>query len=93
MKKMWKITAVLLIALCIVLICVRVFGRSGENYMDADRVVMRIEGSDITWSEFYGWLCYARVQTEAVLGTAITSWDDEVETGTTIADYVKSYAL
>lgn len=94
MKKILKITAGLLAAVILIFGCIKLFvPGSGADYMRADKVVMRVEGGNITWSEFYGWLCYSKVQVETVLGRTIADWNDDVTTEQTIAEYVKEYAL
>lgn len=36
---------------------------------DADEIVMTIDGQNVTWNEFFGWICFAIADYEATYGT------------------------
>ncbi len=93
MKKVLTTAVAVIVLVLIIFGCIKLFTHGvGIDYMDEDRVVMQIEGGDITWREYYGWLCYGRVQVEAMLGSAIEDWTAMANSQQTYAEYVKSYA-
>lgn len=85
----------LLAVVLIITVGAKIFD-SGDNtgigYYDEDTVIMQVEGGDMLWSEYYGWLCYSKIQTEAEYGT-ITDWSEYLNSSQTYADYVKDRAV
>lgn len=48
---------------------------------DADMVVATVDGTDITWDEYFGWICYALSNYESTYGT-ITDFTTATAIGT-----------
>ena len=71
---------------------------AGRKAYDADEVVLTIEGEDMTWEEFYGWICYSlstyeysygEVTDFAATGAAGTLSDDIINEAVYIATLYK----
>lgn len=91
-----KVTVIFLIAVSIVIITLTALktfsGNSGLKYLPEDTIVMTVEGGDMTWDEYYGWLCYTKAQVEMISGK-INNWELPANSQQTYAEYVKDYAV
>ncbi len=60
-----------------------------ENY-EPDAVVMTVNGTEITWKEYYGWLYSIMEQYEMYMGTEF-AWTDLYSETQTLEEYAKYY--
>ncbi len=56
-----------------------------------DTVVLTVNGHEITWDEYFGWIYTIVSEMEMYLGTAF-GWDDAFSEGYTFGGYVQYYA-
>ena len=62
---------------------------------DPDKVVMTIDGSDVTWGEYFYWLYYYAIQLQGYLGD-IEDWTAsmaEMNVDKTYEEYIKGYIV
>lgn len=85
--------AALVAAILIVIFAgVKLLGRHGAEYYSGDTIVLRVDGEEIKWNEYYGWLCVGKTELEAVFGE-ITSWSAKATEEQTYSEYMKDYTL
>ena len=61
------------------------------NSYEPDAVVLTVNGDEITWAEYFGWLYSMMEQYEMYLGTEF-EWTDPFSETQTIEEYTKYYA-
>ncbi|MBQ8264168.1 MAG: peptidylprolyl isomerase [Oscillospiraceae bacterium] len=64
---------------------------AGYKLYDPEAVVMTVNGSDVTWSEYYSWLFTQVSQYEMYIGAEF-NWDDLYSDEYTLGENVKAYA-
>lgn len=60
---------------------------AGRAVYDADEIVLTVDGEDITWDEYFNWLCYSLYSYEYNYGE-VTDFSAETTYGTTAAEEI-----
>lgn len=64
----------------------------GYDFMAPETKLLEVEGEEISWKEYYGWLSYSKSSYENAYGE-ITDWTATDPNGDTYYDAVKDYTL